>query len=287
MIIELQKGGTTEERTNRLMEYVIKTLSETENIDNWVLCLALSLMERGTKFNRREDLVKANELAALKSIQGGDYYTPILYFKHYHQLTPEARENLLDDLRLSVAPGAWLRTVRQGYGNVNIPMKGAQNCILGGEALGNFGIYNDAFNHGMKLLQDLLDIVNETGSVPEYNSPVYTGVSIAPLAAIANFAKSREAVLKARLLQEVIFIDLCSRYHEPTNQMSGPYSREYLPNRIGGFAQTRYVLYRLLPEGLFISLKPHNQFLSSEDNEVFKVLRKIGDSRLMAWVAAS
>ena len=243
--------------------------------------LAAALIYRGIKKGRPEDIKKANELAE-RDVYGGSYFTPALYFKYKKYLTEKARENLLDDLRLSVAPGAWLRTTRQGYGNVNIPMKGAQNCILAGEALGNVGIYNDAFNHGMKLLQDLLDIVNDAGSIPEYNSPVYTAVSIAPLASIANFAKNKEAVLKARLLQEVIFIDLCSRYHEPTNQISGPYSRDYMPTRCGATGGTKMLLYKMLPQGLFSSFEPSYQWFRNCPESQYALT----GSREAGWIAS-
>ena len=225
-------------------------------------------------------LKKANELATKDGVYSGSYFTPILYFKYGRYLTEKARENLLDDLRISVAPGNWLRVTKQGYGNVNIPQKGAQNNILAGEALGNVGIYHDAFDYGMKLLQDLLDIVNDCGGVPEYNSPTYTGASLAPLATIAGCAKNKEAVLKARLLQEVIFLDVCSRYHEPTNQIAGPYSRAYLPGRMGGAGGTKYALYKLLPQGLFIGFKADNQFLGQAAPQ------HVGDPRSMVYHAS-
>jgi hypothetical protein len=287
MIDDLQMEGTKEERRWRLIQRVID-VAEKFGWDNLgkmgadTEMLAVDLIEKAIKYNCPEDVRKANELAEMDGAYGGSYLTPILYFKYRSYLTDKAKANLLSDMKISMAPGNWLRVTKQGYGNVNIPQKGSQNNILGGEALGKVGMYGEAFSYGMKLLKDLCHIVNDCGMIPEYNSPCYIAVSLAPLATIANYAENKEAVLRAKLLQEIIFLDLCSRYHEPTNQIAGPYSREYLPNRIGGAGQSKYILYMLLPQGLFIGQEPHYQFFQ-EAGEGTTVLKYIGDPRSSTW----
>jgi hypothetical protein len=281
MVKDFQLEKSKEKRNDTLMNLVLDTVEEfgkSSDDEMW----ATALIHRGIKQNQPEDIEKANELAEKDGVYGGAYFTPAFYFRYVSYLSEKAKENLLDDLRISVAPGNWLRVTRQEYGNVNIPMKGAQNNILAGEALGNVGIYNDAFNYGMKLLQDLLDVTNDAGMVPEYNSPVYTGVSITPLATIANFAKNKEAVLKSRLLQEAIFIDLCSRYHEPTNQISGPYSRNYMPTRCGGTGGTLMLLYKVLPQGLFNGFEPGYQWFRKSPD----IQWAMTSSREAGWIAS-
>jgi hypothetical protein len=265
MIDDFQKGGTREERTWRLIKFAIDIAEETDwekNGASDLEMLAAAFIERGRRYNRPEDIDAADKLAQKDGIFGGSYFSPILYFKYRDMLTEKAKQNLLSDFKISMAPGNWLRVTKQGYGNVNIPQKGSQNNILGSEALGKVGGYGDAFDAGMKLLRDLCDIVNDCGVIPEYNSPTYVAVTLAPLAAIANYAENEEAALRARLLQEIIFLDLCSRYHEPTNEIAGPYSREYLPRRLGGANLSKAVLYKMLPKGLYLGWKPYYQFTS-------------------------
>jgi hypothetical protein len=280
MVKDLQREKSMEKRNEALWSVVLETVEEFgKSSDDFMT--AAALIERWLKYKRPEDLKKANELAEIDGL-GGDYLTPALYFKYKRYLSEKAQENLLDDLRISVAPGNWLRVTKQGYGNVNIPQKGTQNNILAGEALGKVGMYKDAFEYGKKLLRDLLDVTNDAGMVPEYNSPVYTGVSIAPLATIANYAEDKEAVLMARLAQEIIFLDLCSRYHEPTNQMSGPYSRNYMPTRAGGAGGTMKLLYKLLPQGLYSSFKPSYQWFRKSP----EIQWASTGSREAGWIAS-
>ena len=287
MVEDFQKGGTAGERTWRLIKSVIDVAEETdweknaENMDQ--VMLAAAFIEKGIRYNLPEYITKANMLAEKDGVYVGSYYSPMLYFKYGKYLTEKAKENMLSDFRISMAPGNWLRVTKQGYGNVNIPMKGAQNNILGGEALGKVGMYGEAFNYGMKLVRDLCAIVNDCGIIPEYNSPTYVAVTLVPLAAIANYAQNEEAVLRARLLQEIIFLDLCSRYHEPTNQIAGPYSREYLPRRLGGENLSKAVLYKMLPEGLYIGWKPIYQF--SSIGEIKKATA--ADPLALVWVGIS
>ncbi|MEM2914367.1 MAG: hypothetical protein QXH91_03045, partial [Candidatus Bathyarchaeia archaeon] len=119
MVKNFYPEKSKEKRNDNLMSLVLDSTEEFgKSMDDEML--AAALIYRGTKNNRAEDIKKANELAE-KDVYGGSYFTPALYFRYMEYLTEKARENLLDDLRLSVAPGAWLRTVRQGYGNVNIP----------------------------------------------------------------------------------------------------------------------------------------------------------------------
>ena len=281
MVKDLLPEKSKEKRAVTLWNVVLETYEEFGKSSDDEMTAA-ALIERWLKTKRPEDLEKANALAEADGVYGGSYLTPALYFKYRRYLSEKAQENLLDDLRISIAPGNWLRVTKQRYGNVNIPMKGAQNNILAGEALGKVGMYKDAFDYGEKLLRDLLDITNDAGMVPEYNSPVYTGVSIAPLATIANYAKDEEAVLMARLAQEIIFLDLCSRYHEPTNQMSGPYSRCYMPMRVGGNAGTMLLLYKLLPQSLFSSFESAFQW-SRKHPELQYALT---NSREAGWIAS-
>ena len=106
MVKDLQKEKSVKKRNESLWNVVLETVEEFGKSSDDQMTAA-ALIERWLKTKRPEDLEKANDLA--QSLVGGDYFTPALYFKYGRYLSEKAQENLLDDLRISVAPGNWLR----------------------------------------------------------------------------------------------------------------------------------------------------------------------------------
>jgi len=128
------------------------------------------------------------------------------------------------------------------YGNVNHPLTTTALSIVGGE---QFGIPR-ASDAGVQKLDHFARIWAETGSFSEYNSPTYQAVNFVALATIAMFSRQREVAVRARVLQERLWLETVARFHGPTWTLAGPHARAYSWDTLGGSSDTQYAIRRVL-----------------------------------------
>ena len=144
-----------------------------------------------------------------------------------------ARRKVADALRsksvlaVTRGPGAWVYK----DGNFNWPLTICAWAILGGQFVDN----KEIEQAGVDNLEELARKVHVIGpgTPGEYNSPHYQSIAQSDLAAIVNFSRREDARLLAEVLLERLHIDLVSRYHAPSQQLGGPFSRSYAHTDVG------------------------------------------------------
>ena len=115
------------------------------------------------------------------------------------------------------------------YTNIFLIQTG--NQILGAELLGQEHRHHG--EHGYRRLQEWIDHSNRNGAVYEYNSPGYCAVDIDSLARIAMYCQRKDMAIKARIMEERIWIHVAVRFHPGTLKLAGPYARAYHPATCG------------------------------------------------------
>jgi hypothetical protein len=152
------------------------------------------------------------------------------------RLAPPTREHLETVIRATL-PEA-LRCEWHD-GNVNHPLAAWATLILAGERFGDA----TAVTAGLGRLREFARVVGHRRHAcrrqavfSEYNSPTYTALNLWFLALIAAYAQSPEARGLARFLEERLWVETALWYHAPTQQFSGPHSRAYLDDSLGGWS---------------------------------------------------
>ncbi|HEY3418785.1 MAG TPA: hypothetical protein VGM23_18070 [Armatimonadota bacterium] len=132
------------------------------------------------------------------------------------------------------------------YGNM--AYHAAMMGIVGGEILGKPAV----FTAGRTLLRNLVREGNHTGDEGEFNSLGYTTFSMVMAAEIAELADDAECRALARWQRDRLMLLTLSRYHAPSNQVCGPYSRGYNDEHLGYGCTTNLLLNdTIIPGGVF------------------------------------
>jgi hypothetical protein len=84
------------------------------------------------------------------------------------------------------------------------------------------------------------------GAPYEYNSPGYLAVDLSALALLAGRAADPAVRLKARLMEERVWLHALLRYHVPTGRLAGPHSRAYYRYMLGATEGIPALVERLL-----------------------------------------
>jgi hypothetical protein len=187
------------------------------------------------------------------------------------KLTPAARAKIFEILEEYTKPGgyAYTETEPRRMVNTNHPLNGAMALVLAGQLMNKperIVLGRDRVRYFLDWLRDvtpedlpaqfverrkaaqqgITELSQGTGDTDEYNSPTYQAVTLHALAGLSNWATDREIALKARLLQEYLFLLTCARYDPDTRILCGPYSRSYPPNTAGAVGNLYYILHRYL-----------------------------------------
>jgi len=140
-------------------------------------------------------------------------------------------------------------------GNVNHPLAAWCTLILGGERTGNnlsvdLGV--NRLHHLRQTIGDRRHVFHRQSSLSEYNSPTYTALNLWFLAMIAEYAQRADAREIARFLEERLWLDVALHFHAPSQQFSGPHSRAYLEDSLGGFSGLHCTLAAALEDSVFL-----------------------------------
>jgi hypothetical protein len=198
----------------------------------------------------------------------------MLAYECGEKLTPAARAKLFEVLEEYTKPGEYAyETEPRRMINTNHPINGAMALVLAGQLMGKperIALGRDRVRYFLDWLRDVtpadlpeqfaerrkaaqlgnVELSQGTGDTDEYNSPTYQAVTLHGLAGLSNWATDRETALKARLLQEYLFLLTCARYDASVRILCGPYSRSYPPNTAGVVGNLYYILHRYLKSAL-------------------------------------
>jgi len=199
---------------------------------------------------------------------GIDLY--MMMYQHPDRLTEAAKRKILEVLEEYSGPGGY------AYGcdfsrmiNTNHPTNATMALVLAGQLMGKPervargrrqirylldwlrdvgpGDVHEQFAERRKAtLHGRRDLSSGTGDIDEYNSPTYQAVTLTGLAGLSCWATDPEIALKARLMQEHLFLLTTARYHPDVRIVCGPYSRSYPMNTAGVVGNLYYVLHRYL-----------------------------------------
>jgi hypothetical protein len=207
---------------------------------------SLICFERGDPAN----IHRANELAlAIEPALGGDIGWQvvdlgIILTRHAAALVPEAKAHLGKLLEQSLEP--W-KDREFGRGNVNHPVIATWLYAAAGKALGRRD-YSELADERMRRF---IHIFSQAGDMSEYNSPTYLGPTLVGLASIGAYAELESTRLRARLIEERIWLSTMARWHAPTQQLAGPHSRAYADSTLGFGGIIRYLAHAVLTAPVF------------------------------------
>lgn len=144
----------------------------------------------------------------------------------------------------------------------NIGLLDIHNTILGGQLLGS----PSWTERGIRKLDRWIAYTAASGAPREYNSPTYCGVDLDALASLAEHAQDPVARMKARLMEERLWLHVATHYHAPTAQLAGPHSRAYQNDVTGGRGRLKMILYKLLGDERLMRKTPFYPHRQGEGN---------------------
>ncbi len=152
------------------------------------------------------------------------------------RISPGARLNLEAQIKRSLPEAA---LCEWHDGNVNHPLAAWAALILGGERLSD----TTAVANGLGRLRMFAHTVgnrrhvnNRQAFFSEYHSPTYSALNLWFLALVADFARDEETRRLALFLEQRLWVETALFYHAPSQQFSGPHSRAYLDDSLGGWS---------------------------------------------------
>jgi hypothetical protein len=163
----------------------------------------------------------------------------LIMLRFEDRLSPLLRERVREAMRLGLREIERL-DVHLSY--TNICLLDIHNSILCGR------IVNESHHEerGRRKLDAWIAFTARSGCPHEYNSPTYLGVDISALASLAEHASDEETALKARLMEERLWLHVASRFHRPTCQLAGPHCRAYRHDTVGAGGFLKVVVYNEL-----------------------------------------
>ena len=124
-------------------------------------------------------------------------------------------------------------------GNVNHPMAAWATLILAGERFGDaLAIESGAGRLRMfaHTVGDRRHAFHRQSVFSEYNSPTYSALNLWFLALIAEYTSDSKIRDLALFLEQRLWVETALFYHAPSQQFSGPHSRAYLDDSLGGWS---------------------------------------------------
>jgi hypothetical protein len=162
-----------------------------------------------------------------------------LLIRYGPQLSQGLRQQLIDAVRLGAAE---IERLDVGLGYTNIALLDILNTVLAGQVLGDAHLQA----RGSDKLDAWIAFTNRSGAVPEYNSPTYLPVDLTALAELAAHADDERVAVKARVMEERLWLHAALHYHAATAQLAGPHSRAYHNDVTGGICGVKHLLYGML-----------------------------------------
>jgi hypothetical protein len=163
----------------------------------------------------------------------------VIVLRSGDQLSPRLQERIREAMRLGLQEIERL-DVHLSY--TNICLLDIHNSIVCGQTVGD-SHYQE---RGRRKLDAWIAFTARSGAPHEYNSPTYLGVDLVALASLAEHAADQDIALKARLMEERLWLHVASRFHRPTCQFAGPHCRAYRRDTVGAGGFLKVVFYNEL-----------------------------------------
>lgn len=149
--------------------------------------------------------------------------------------------------------------------NDNFAAMAMFTLLTAGERFGD----RAAWEAGRRKLEGLKQVFTRCGTIMEYNSPTYTPITTHVLAETVNYVADKEVRQLAAQCEERMWAELAIRYHPPTSQLAGPYSRAYLIDSVGHVHLAHALLYLVFGDKVFVN--PHNQLFPPDEKQVIHI----------------
>ena len=172
-----------------------------------------------------------------------------LLFDFDDLLTEDARAVLVNRMTSSLSEGGWHWTRSTGLYNINWAMSACNFLIVGGERMGDPAAAAQGYSKFQAILDRMTDL--PIGTVSEFNSPTYYGIDIGTMASLVNYSSNEEYRIKARIMEERLWLDLATRHAVEVRQLAGPYSRVYQDSLVGATGITRSQMYKVFDERIY------------------------------------
>ncbi|MFB2839413.1 hypothetical protein [Floridanema evergladense] len=149
--------------------------------------------------------------------------TQLLQLALYHR--PNLPVKLMVEVDLAILCAA--RNIQQR----NVPLDYTNIAIMGiyvTLVTGQIYEINDLYNYGINRLQEFFQYILEQDSFSEYNSPVYTVITLELLGRLRLYANEFNNVIVAELVEPLYRLcwkEIAVHFHPPTRQWAGPHSR--------------------------------------------------------------
>jgi hypothetical protein len=144
----------------------------------------------------------------------------LIELRHGPKLPPDLRARVKEAIA-HCAQSIIRRNVSMRY--TNIAVQGSFVSLAAGELLADGEIQKYARDRLVRLCQ----AIDETGSFDEYNSPTYARVTLVNLTRIRMYVKDAEALRRAALIEERLWLHLAAHWDAARGQFAGPMSRCY------------------------------------------------------------
>jgi len=139
---------------------------------------------------------------------------------HRDRLPAGLQQEVRDSI-LHAARSIQRRDVDPSY--TNIALMGTYVTLVAGERLD----VRDLAEYGRNRLRRFYDYAEKSGSLSEYNSPVYTRVAIEEISRMIRHVRDADSQTLLEELNQVAWDHVARRFHAPTRQWAGPHSRSY------------------------------------------------------------
>lgn len=161
----------------------------------------------------------------------------------------------------------------------NIALLSIFSLIASGEILND----EELLARGYHRLNEWITQTNTQGAPTEFNSPTYAAVDLFALAWMQRFVQAQEVRLKARIMEERIWMQLAAHYHPPTRQLGGPWSRGYQNDVAGTTGLVKMILYKELGEIRFADLADLRRF-DMDHNALWGILAALLEFHLPEYI---
>jgi YD repeat-containing protein len=176
-----------------------------------------------------------------------------IWNEHGDRLPETLRDTLRRRVRWALAE---LARVDVALRYTNPALMDSANTILWGEVLAE----PELIAAGKAKFDAWVAFTAGAGAPYEYNSPGYVAIDLTVLATLVTLSRDPDVRLKARLMEERLWLHAVLHFHDATGQIAGPHSRAYHGGMHGGAEG----VYQLLWQELGLDLPVPSPYLDRQ-----------------------
>lgn len=165
-----------------------------------------------------------------------------MMIRHADRLSPGMRQRVLESIRYGCDA---IRRMDVAITYTNIASLDCLSSCLGGELLDDPGIRE----RGYERLKRLADVTAANGTVYEFNSPNYMGVTMGALDLIADLVRDDATRIRARTMAARLALSAALHLQSSTGRLAGAYSRGFLDDVMCTNAPERDIIRQWVADG--------------------------------------